>query len=227
MVRVPDDETATPEMLSVAHRRLLRVRRQAADAVARVRRRTAGPGVHRRVLRLARRRAARSVSAMTDVTFAVVEVAPEPYAVTPILTARLGIAAVGDDPIHAIALRCQVRIEPMRRGYSDDEAAGLLDLFGPRERWATTMHTFLWLHDHRDGAGVHRRHPGRPAAGMHVRLRGDGLEISARPARRGCAAAYSFSAEQFSARGRGDSLCNRCHGIAKIASSCRYRCGVT
>jgi hypothetical protein len=82
---------------------------------------------------------------MTDVTFAVVEVAPEPYAVTPILNARLGIAAVGDDPIHAIALRCQVRIEPMRRGYSDDEGEGLLDLFGPRERWATTMHNFQWM----------------------------------------------------------------------------------
>ncbi len=61
---------------------------------------------------------------MTDVTFTVVEVAPEPYAVTPVLNARLGIAAVGEDPIHAIALRCQVRIEPMRRGYSDEEAPG-------------------------------------------------------------------------------------------------------
>jgi hypothetical protein len=83
---------------------------------------------------------------MTEVSFAVLDVAPEPYAVTPILMARVGIAADGDDPIHAIALRCQVRIDPMRRDYSDDEAAGLLDLFGPRERWATTQHTFLWLH---------------------------------------------------------------------------------
>ncbi len=74
------------------------------------------------------------------------DVAPEPYAVTPVLTARVGIAAVGDDPVHAIALRCQVRIEPLRRGYSDDEADGLLDLFGPRERWGTTQHTFLWQH---------------------------------------------------------------------------------
>ena len=82
---------------------------------------------------------------MTDVTFAVVEVAPEPFAVTPVLNARLGIAAVGEDPIHAIALRCQVRIEPMRRGYSEEEAPGLLDLFGPRERWSTTMHNFQWL----------------------------------------------------------------------------------
>ena len=63
---------------------------------------------------------------MSDVTFAVLDVAPEPYAVTPVLIARVGIAAVGDEPVHAIALRCQVRIEPLRRGYSDDEAAGLV-----------------------------------------------------------------------------------------------------
>jgi hypothetical protein len=83
---------------------------------------------------------------MTEVTFAVLEVSSEPYAVTPVLTARIGIAADGDEPVHAIALRCQVRIEPLRRGYTDEEAAGLLDLFGPRERWSTTQHNFLWLH---------------------------------------------------------------------------------
>lgn len=83
---------------------------------------------------------------MTDVTFAVLDVAPEPYAVTPLLTARVGVAAVGDEPVHAIALRCQVRIDPLRRRYTDDEADGLTDLFGPRERWATTQHTFLWQH---------------------------------------------------------------------------------
>jgi hypothetical protein len=83
---------------------------------------------------------------MTEVTFAVLDVAPEPYAVTPILAARVGVAAVGDEPVHAIALRCQVRIDPVRRGYSDEEAEGLTDLFGLRERWATTQHTFLWQH---------------------------------------------------------------------------------
>jgi hypothetical protein len=66
--------------------------------------------------------------------------------VTPMLTARVGIAAVGDEPVHAIALRCQVRIDPLRRPYSDAEADGLIDLFGPRERWSRTQHTFLWQH---------------------------------------------------------------------------------
>ena len=83
---------------------------------------------------------------MTEVTFAVLDMSPEPYAVTPLLNARVGIAADGDDPVHTIALRCQVRIEPLRRGYSDHEEAGMLDLFGPRERWSTTQRTFLWQH---------------------------------------------------------------------------------
>ncbi len=83
---------------------------------------------------------------MTDLTFAVVDVAPEPYAATPLLNARVLITASGEESVHAIALRCQVRIEPLRRGYSDDEAAGLTDLFGPRKRWASTQRTFLWQH---------------------------------------------------------------------------------
>lgn len=81
-----------------------------------------------------------------DVSFAVLGVAPEPYSVSPVLTARVAIDCDGNDPVHAIALRCQVRIEPLRRSYSDDEAAGLVDLFGARERWASTQRTFLWQH---------------------------------------------------------------------------------
>ena len=86
------------------------------------------------------------MNAPMNVSFAVLDVTAEPYSVSPVLTARIGVTASGDDPVHAIALRCQVRIEPLRRSYSDDEAAGLLDLFGGRERWASTQRTFLWQH---------------------------------------------------------------------------------
>jgi len=81
-----------------------------------------------------------------DVTFTVREVTPERYSVTPTLAASIAITAPDDQPIQAIALRCQVRIEPLRRGYGDEESEGLTDLFGPRERWATTQRTFLWQH---------------------------------------------------------------------------------
>jgi hypothetical protein len=83
---------------------------------------------------------------VSDLTFTVLDVAAEQFSVTPRLTARIGITAGDDEPIQAIALRCQIRIEPLRRTYSDDEADGLLDLFGPRERWVNTQRTFLWQH---------------------------------------------------------------------------------
>ena len=82
----------------------------------------------------------------TSLTFTVLDVVAEPYAAVPILTARIRVSAPDDEPVHAIALRCQIRIEPLRRGYSDEEALGLTDLFGPRQRWATTQRTFLWQH---------------------------------------------------------------------------------
>ncbi|MEU6586118.1 DUF6084 family protein [Nocardia sp. NPDC046763] len=81
-----------------------------------------------------------------SITFAVLGIRPEPYAVTPTLTARIGIAALSEEPVHAIALRAQVRIDPNRRSYTDEEGAGLTDLFGPRERWFDTQRSFLWMH---------------------------------------------------------------------------------
>lgn len=83
---------------------------------------------------------------MTDMTFTVLDVSPETFSLTPLLAANIGIATSDDEPIYALALRCQTRIEPLRRPYSDDEALGLADLFGPRERWANTQRTFLWQH---------------------------------------------------------------------------------
>lgn len=86
------------------------------------------------------------MSPVNSMTFAVLDVQPEPFAVAPNLTARIGIASLAEEPVHAIALRAQVRIEPHRRRYSEEEGEGLADLFGPRERWRDTQRTFLWMH---------------------------------------------------------------------------------
>lgn len=83
---------------------------------------------------------------MTALTFVVRDIVAEPYAATPNLLARLRIGETTGATVHALALRCQVRIEPNRRRYDDAEEAGLLDLFGPRERWAQTQRSFPWLH---------------------------------------------------------------------------------
>ncbi|WP_067834036.1 DUF6084 family protein [Nocardia lijiangensis] len=81
-----------------------------------------------------------------SITFGVLDIKPEPYSATPMLSARVGIAALAEEPVHAIALRAQIRIEPRRRTYTDEEAAGLTDLFGTRERWHDTQRSFLWMH---------------------------------------------------------------------------------
>jgi Family of unknown function (DUF6084) len=82
---------------------------------------------------------------MSELSFSVLDLFAEPYAVAPQLTARLGITESTGEVIHAIALRAQVRIEPQRRQYTGDEERGLLDLFGPRERWYDTLKPFLWM----------------------------------------------------------------------------------
>ena len=82
---------------------------------------------------------------MTDLSFELLNIAPEPYAVVPNLLARVRITESSGVPIHALALRAQVRIEPQRRRYSDAEAAAMADLFGTRDRWASTLKSFLWM----------------------------------------------------------------------------------
>jgi len=51
----------------------------------------------------------------------------------------LRISETSGQRVEAIALRCQIRIEPARRRYSDAEAEQLNDLFGETQRWADTL----------------------------------------------------------------------------------------
>jgi hypothetical protein len=83
---------------------------------------------------------------MSGLAFSVLDATSDPYAVTPTLMFRLRIEDAGEQPVSAVALRCQIRIEPQRRGYTDEEAAGLVDLFGGRERWRDTARPFLFAH---------------------------------------------------------------------------------
>jgi hypothetical protein len=81
-----------------------------------------------------------------QLSFAVLDVLPEPYAVTPNLLARVRVEEDTGEPVHALALRAQVRIEPQRRRYDDEEERALADLFGDRSRFAQTLRPFSWLH---------------------------------------------------------------------------------
>ncbi|MGI8699088.1 MAG: DUF6084 family protein [Mycobacteriales bacterium] len=83
---------------------------------------------------------------MTELDFEVLDVHPEPYAAVPTLTIRLRIDESTGAQLWAVALRAQVRIEPQRRRYTDEEKDSLLALFGDSGRWAETLHPFQWTY---------------------------------------------------------------------------------
>ncbi|MGW2523889.1 DUF6084 family protein [Streptomyces sp. NPDC001617] len=76
---------------------------------------------------------------MTEFSFTCTGVRADRYAAGPTLVFRLRVTASGHTPVHALALRCQIRIEPARRGYASAEADALADLFGERSRWGSTL----------------------------------------------------------------------------------------
>ena len=79
---------------------------------------------------------------MAELSYTCIDVQPERYAAAPTLLFRLRIDAESGKRVRAIALRCQIRIEPARRGYGDKEAERLLELFGERGRWGDTLNPF-------------------------------------------------------------------------------------
>jgi Family of unknown function (DUF6084) len=83
---------------------------------------------------------------MTDLAFEVLDVVPQEFAASPHLLFRLRVTESSGAAVHALALRCQLRIEPQRRPYDLAEQAGLADLFGTADRYATTLKPFLWTH---------------------------------------------------------------------------------
>jgi hypothetical protein len=88
---------------------------------------------------------------MPDLNYRVVGAEPLTFAAAPTKLLRrhvsqAGPAASAPDRIHAVALRCQIRIEPAKRSYTAAEKARLLDLFGTPERWGQTLRPMLWTH---------------------------------------------------------------------------------
>ena len=76
---------------------------------------------------------------MAELAFGCTRASAQRYAATPTLSFALAITESTGARVHAIALRCQIRIEPHRRRYSADEARRLHDLFGDTARWAETV----------------------------------------------------------------------------------------
>jgi hypothetical protein len=83
---------------------------------------------------------------MSTLAFEVLDVRAQEHAASPHLLFRLRITETSGAVVHALALRCQLRIEPQRRSYDGIEQDGLTDLFGGSERYAATLKPFLWTH---------------------------------------------------------------------------------
>ncbi len=83
---------------------------------------------------------------MSELNFQIVGARPERHAAVPTLMFALKIEETTGIFIHNIVLRCQIRIEPLRRQYSPVEEARLAELFGETPRWGDTMKPFLWTH---------------------------------------------------------------------------------
>jgi hypothetical protein len=82
---------------------------------------------------------------MPSVRFSVEQAQAIPFAVTPTLAFTISLDAQGA-AIHAIALRCQIQIDPARRRYGPAEQERLHDLFDAPSRWGQTLRSMLWTH---------------------------------------------------------------------------------
>lgn len=86
---------------------------------------------------------------MPDLTFEVLRAEPLRDMASPMLAFHLQVAnRVPEERIHAILLRCQIRIEASRRRYSSDEQDQLRDLFDEAARWSQTLRPLLWTNTH-------------------------------------------------------------------------------
>lgn len=76
---------------------------------------------------------------MNELQFDCLRARAEPHAAFPTLVFRLRVTDPSPDGVHAVALRCQIRVEPHLRRYGPAEVELLGDLFGDPSRWGDTL----------------------------------------------------------------------------------------
>jgi hypothetical protein len=82
---------------------------------------------------------------MVDLDFQVENVEIEVYSAAPLLLFCLRVTNCAPTvAVQNVLLNCQIRIEPVRRQYSDSEQERLSELFGESSRWAQTLRGLLW-----------------------------------------------------------------------------------
>lgn len=81
---------------------------------------------------------------MPDLHFQIEGAEATSNAATPQIVFKVRIKDQEQKPVHSIALRAQVQIEPVRRRYTLQEQEHLKELFGEPERWSKSLHPLLW-----------------------------------------------------------------------------------
>ncbi|MGI8548613.1 MAG: DUF6084 family protein [Gemmatimonadaceae bacterium] len=79
-----------------------------------------------------------------SLSFAIDDAGVVQFAAVPTLRFGIRIGTEHGEAIRSVMLCVQVRIAPGQRGYDDATRARLVEVFGQREQWATTMRTLLW-----------------------------------------------------------------------------------
>jgi hypothetical protein len=81
---------------------------------------------------------------LPDLSFVIVAAAPHPAAAAPAVDFRLRVTAAREEPVRAVLLATQIRIEAPRRRYAPAERAELRELFGWPEQWASSLRSLFW-----------------------------------------------------------------------------------
>ena len=84
------------------------------------------------------------LAAPTALEFTVLGAEPIEHAASPGVRFHLHIGEPEGREVYTVALSTQIQIDPARRGYDDATRERLVELFGPRERWGATTHSFQW-----------------------------------------------------------------------------------
>ena len=83
---------------------------------------------------------------MTSLDVKILDARAQPYAAVPTIMFKMRLTEAEGAAVHAVALRCQIMIEPQRRSYDKAEEDRLYELFDEPRRWGETLHPSLWGH---------------------------------------------------------------------------------
>ncbi len=81
---------------------------------------------------------------MSDIDFSVEGANSLEHAAVPTLVLKLRVRGGQARSIQNVLLQCQIQIESVRRQYTPDEQAELIDLFGTPDRWGETLRSMHW-----------------------------------------------------------------------------------